>query len=371
MDLEFSEEQEMLREMVRGVCSEHSNSEVVRAMEDDPKGYPDELWKQFAELGLTGILIPEEYGGSGMGLLEATIAYEEFGRSLAPTPHFPSSVLSARSLLISGSEEQKQEWLPQIASGDAIFTPAWLEAGHGFGARGVQLRAREEGDDYVIDGTKLHVFFASSAARLVVLARTGDAEEDVSLLLVDPNTSGVTLTQLKSLASDTQYKVEFSGVRVPKTDKIGTWATWNEAMIDGIILCAAQATGGSAQALEMTCEFAKERHQFDKPLAAFQAISHYLADAATNVAGATTLVYEAAWARSEGKDDGKLAAMAKLFACQVYRDLTAMALQVHGGVGFTLEYDIQLFFRRAKSLQLNWWSDRHLEEIVASSVLDI
>jgi alkylation response protein AidB-like acyl-CoA dehydrogenase len=141
-------------------------------------------------------------------------------------------------------------------------------------------------------------------------------------------------------------------------------------MLDGILLAAALASGGAAQALEITCEYAKEREQFGKPLGAFQAISHYLADAATMVSGGTNLVYEAAWARSEGKSIDRLAPMAKLFACQTYRDVTAMAEQVWGGVGFSIEYDIQLYFRRAKSLQLSWWDTRYLEELIASDVLD-
>jgi alkylation response protein AidB-like acyl-CoA dehydrogenase len=141
-------------------------------------------------------------------------------------------------------------------------------------------------------------------------------------------------------------------------------------MHDGIILLAAQAMGGAEKALEITVEYAKERVQFDKPLGSFQAIAHYLSDAATTVDGGKTLVYEAAWARSEGKSISRLAPMAKLFACQTYRDLTAMAEQVWGGVGFTIEYDIQLFFRRAKQLQLTWWDTRYLEELVASDVLD-
>jgi alkylation response protein AidB-like acyl-CoA dehydrogenase len=161
---------------------------------------------------------------------------------------------------------------------------------------------------------------------------------------------------------------------VPAVDRIGAmgsgWSTWRRVMLDGIILAAAQANGGADKALEITCEYAQERQQFGKPLAAFQAISHYLADAATAVTGATTLAYEAAWARSEGKPIDRLAPMAKLFACQTYRDLTAMAEQVWGGVGFTIEYDIQLYFRRAKQLQLSWWDTRDLEDLVAASVLD-
>ena len=141
-------------------------------------------------------------------------------------------------------------------------------------------------------------------------------------------------------------------------------------MLDGIILLAAQAIGGARYALEITVQYAKDREQFDKPLGAFQAIAHYLADAATTVDGGTMLVYEAAWARAKGDPVDRLAPMAKLFACQTFRDVTAMAQQVFGGVGFTLEYDIQLYFRRAKQLQISWWDDRALEELIAAAVLD-
>jgi alkylation response protein AidB-like acyl-CoA dehydrogenase len=184
----------------------------------------------------------------------------------------------------------------------------------------------------------------------------------------------VKLSQQMNLASDTQYAVELDGVRVPASDRVGPagsgWATWHEVMLEGIILAAAQAAGGAQRSLELTVAYAKEREQFDKPLGAFQAIAHYLADAATQVEGGATLVYEAAWAHSEGKPIARLAPMAKLFMCQVYRDVTAMSLQVFGGVGFTIEYDAQLYFRRAKQLQLNWWDSRTLEELVASDVLD-
>jgi alkylation response protein AidB-like acyl-CoA dehydrogenase len=184
----------------------------------------------------------------------------------------------------------------------------------------------------------------------------------------------VKLTQQKSLASDTQYQVEFSGVRVPSSDRIGGagsgWETWSRVMHDGIILLAALAAGGAERALEITVEYANERVQFDKPLGAFQAISHYLADASTAISGGKTLVYEAAWARANDRDISRLAPMAKLFSCQTYRDTTAMAQQVWGGVGFTIEYDIQLFFRRAKQLQITWWDTGTLEEMIAKTVLD-
>jgi alkylation response protein AidB-like acyl-CoA dehydrogenase len=371
MDLDFSEEQELLREMVRGLCNEYSPLEVVRECEDDATGYPAEFWKQQGELGLLGILIPEEFGGSEQSLLEAAIVYEEFGRALAPSPHFVSAVLSAGVLMTAGSEAQKKEWLPKIASGEVILSPAWIEPEGGWGEAGVTLRAEPEGDAMVLTGIKRHVPFASSAQRLIVLAR---GARGIELFLVDPKAPAVKLTQQKSLASDTQYQVEFSGVRVPASERIGTaesgWETWSRVMHDGIILLAALAAGGAERALEITVEYANERTQFDKPLGAFQAISHYLADASTAIDGGKTLVYEAAWARANGRDISRLAPMAKLFTCQTYRDTTAMAQQVWGGVGFTIEYDIQLFFRRAKQLQITWWDTGTLEEMVAKTVLD-
>jgi alkylation response protein AidB-like acyl-CoA dehydrogenase len=374
MDLDFSEEQEMLREMVRGVCAEYSPIEIVRELEDDPRGYPEQLWKQLGELDLLGLLIPEAYGGSEQSMLEAAIVYEEFGRALAPSPHFASCVLAAGVLTRAGSEEQKRTWLPKIVSGEAILVPAWLEPRNGYGPEGVQIRAQAEGDGFVISGEKWHVPFASAATRLLVLARTGDAATDVDLFLIDPEAPGVRLSQQMNLASDAQYALELDGVRVTAEGRIGAagsgWLSWDSVMHDGVVLAAALAAGGAARSLELTVEYAKEREQFGKPLGAFQAIAHYLADAATNIEGGTILVYEAAWARAEGKPTERLAPMAKLFMCQVYRDVTAMSLQVFGGVGFTVEYDAQLYFRRAKQLQLSWWDSRYLEERIARSVLD-
>ena len=372
MDLDLNEEQEMLRGMVRGVCSSYANLETVRELEDDPVGYPEALWKQMAELDLIGLMLPSEYGGSEMSALEGAVVYMELGRALAPSPHFVSAVMSAGVLRRAGRDEQKQAWLPRIVSGDAIVTTAWLEPGNGFGARGVQTRASAGGDGFVLDGVKWHVPFAKAATAFVVLARTGDADDDVDLFLVDASASGVTMEQQLTLASDSQYAVTLSGVRVPASARIGTaqsgWDTWHDAMLDGIIMLAAQAVGGARYALDITVQYAKDREQFDKPLGAFQAIAHYLADAVTVVDGAEMLVYEAAWARANGQPVDRLAPMAKLFACKTFRDVTAMSQQVFGGVGFTVEYDIQLYFRRAKALQISWWDDRFLEELVATDV---
>jgi alkylation response protein AidB-like acyl-CoA dehydrogenase len=374
LDLNFSAEQEMLRETVRGVCATASPLSVVRELQDDPIGYSADFWKQLAHLDLLGLQLPEEYGGSGMTAVEGVVVYEEFGRSLAPSPHFVSSVLSGASLVRSGGEEQKQAWLPGIVSGEVIMTPAWLEPENGFGPNGVQVRAVADGDGFVISGVKRHVAFAKAATRLVVLARTGDGTGDVDLFLVDPAAAGVTLTQQFTIASDTQYRVNLDGVRVTAADRIGGpgtgWATWDSVMHDGIILLGAQAVGGVKYAMDITVQYSKDRFQFDKPLGAFQALAHYMADATPAIDGAEVLVHEAAWAASAGRDLSSLAPMAKLFACRTFRDATATAQQIFGGMGFTLEFDIQLFFRRAKQLQVSWWDTRYLEELIAAAVLD-
>jgi alkylation response protein AidB-like acyl-CoA dehydrogenase len=374
MDLDFTDEQDMLRQMVRGVCADHAGIDVVRETEDDPVGYPAGFWQQLCDLDLVGMLLPAEYGGSGMSMLEGVVVYEEFGRALAPSPHFVSSVMSGGVLAIAGSDDQKTEVLTAVAAGDRILTPAWLEPEGGFGPAGIHLTTTAAGDELVLNGVKRHVAFAAAADQFIVLARSGEATDAVDLVLVDRDADGITLTQQMSIASDTQYQVSFNEVRVPVANRIGGkgtgWQTWHRAMCDGIILLAASASGGATQALDITVQYAKDREQFGKPLGAFQSIAHYLADAVTRVDGDRTLVHEAAWARSEGRPIEQLAAMAKLSTCRTYRDVTAMAQQIWGGVGFTVEYDVQLYFRRAKTLQISWWNDRYLEELVAAAVLD-
>ena len=374
LDLEFDQEQELLRQTVRDVLAKHCSLEVVRAMEDDPVGYPATLWAQLGELDLIGMLLPEEYGGSAMTLIEGVALYEELGRSLAPTPHFVSAVLGGGVLAAAGSPAQKERWLRPVTSGVAILSAAWLEPDNGYAARGVELRATPERSAFRLSGVKRHVAFAAATQQLVVLARTGDAAEDIDLFLVDPASPGVALRQQFSVSSDTQYELTFTDVVVSDENRIGPagsgWATWQQVLEPALVLLAAQAVGGARYALEITTQYALDRKQFDKPLGAFQALAHNLADAVTNLDGAEQLVHEAAWAAANGRTLTSLAPMAKLFACSTFRDITAMAQQLFGGIGFTLDFDIQLYFRRAKQQQLMWADDRALETAVAGALLD-
>jgi len=271
MDLELTEEQQLLRETVRGLCARHAGLDVVRQLEDDAVGYPEKFW---LKLGETGLLDRSE-----LSMLDAVVVYQELGRALAPSPHFVSAVISAGVLRRAGSD-----WLPRVTSGDAIVTPAWLEPQGGFGEAGVQVRVAGDGR---VTGTKRHVQFASAADRLLVLARGDDGA--VQYVLVDPKGEGVTLTQQQTIASDTQYRVDFNGATGERLGTAG-WQVWDEVMHDGIILLAAQAVGGARYALDITVQYAKDRQQFDKPLGASQAIAHYLSDAVTTVDGADTLV---------------------------------------------------------------------------------
>lgn len=373
MDLKFTDEQNMFRDMTRDLCRDYSTMAVVRKMENDPLGIP-ELWGQMQQTGLTGVLVPEDFGGMGLGMVDCAVIYEELGRTLAPTPHFSSSVMSALALAKAGSPAQQKEVLTAIGSGEMIVVPAWMEPDNGYGPNGVQMRATLGADGYRLNGIKRHVFYGKAAQKLLVLVRTGDGAQDIDLLLVDTNAPGVVLDQQMSMAYDTQYRVTFKDVVVPVANRVGAeksgWKTWNEAMYKGAILLAAYAAGGAKRALEITVDYSKERQQFDKPIGAFQALAHDMADASATVDGARMMALEAAWAADAGKDIARLSPMAKQFGCRAFREVTHMAQQVHGGIGFTLDYDIQLFYRRAKQLQLNWWDKNHLDELIAADILD-
>jgi alkylation response protein AidB-like acyl-CoA dehydrogenase len=373
MDMDFTPEQDLLRDSVRRTCDRHAGLDVVRKLENDPVGYPPALWSALADLGVLGVTIDEQYGGSGMTMVDAAIIYEEFGRSLTPTPHFVSCILAAGLVGRSASEGVKSSLLPAIASGETIVSVASLEPDSGYSPAGVRVTATADGDGYRLSGTKQHVPFAQAAHQLLVLARTDNGRDasGIVAVLVDAGAAGVTLEQQLTVASDAQFKVTFDNT--PTAAVVHgpgqAWDAWHTTMLDGAALLAAQAAGGARAALDLAANYANTREQFDKPLAAFQAISHYLADAATAVDGAESIAWEAAWERDQGNSIARIAPMAKSFAAQTFRNTTATAVQIFGGNGFTVEFDIQLYFRRAKSLQLNNWNDRYLNELIAADVL--
>jgi alkylation response protein AidB-like acyl-CoA dehydrogenase len=376
MDLDFTSEQDMLRDSVRRACERHGGLDVVRKLENDPIGHSPALWTQLADLGVLGLLIDEEHGGSGMTMVDAAVVYEEFGRALVSSPHFVSAVLAAGLIGRSANASLKAGLLPRIATGDAIVTVASVEPDSTYSPAGVQLSATKDGDGWKLSGAKRHVPFAQAAGQMIVLARTDGGRDGAGVIavLVDTTAPGVTLTQQLTVAADPQFRVDFNNVTVGAGAVVHeageAWQAWHDTMLDGATLLSAQAAGGARAALELARDYANTREQFDKPLAAFQAISHYLADAVTAVDGAQTLAWEAAWARSEDRSIESLAPMAKSYACQTYRKVTATAVQIFGGNGFTVEFDIQLFFRRAKSMQVNNWDERYCNDLIAAQLLD-
>ena len=266
-------------------------------------------------------------------------------------------MIGASVLLAGGSDQQKKEWLPKIVSGEATFTPAWLEAGGS--PETVQASAKNDR----ITGEKVLVPFANTATRLVVTARDGD---DIGLFLVEPK--DIALTPVSTIALDAEYNVTFDDAPAERVD--GGWAAWQEASKDALIALAGYATGGAERALELAIEYAKEREQFGRKIGSFQGIAHPLADMATEIQGGKVLSYEAAWTRAHSKPLGPLAAMAKMYTADVFKRTTKLGQQVFGGVGFTLEIDMQLYFRRAKQLELQWWEPRYLETVIAAAELD-
>jgi alkylation response protein AidB-like acyl-CoA dehydrogenase len=329
------------------------------------------LWRSLVELGITGLQIAEEHGGLGLGALDAVVVYEQFGRALAPSPHHISSVLAAALLAAAGSGAQCARWLPALASGGAVASVASLEPGGDYERGGVQLSARRDGDHWLLNGAKHFVPYAAVADVLIVLAR---CEAAVVALLVDPAAAGVTRRLQSTLAGEPLYALHFDAVRVPAADALheggDVWPHWQRAMFAGAIPWAARAVGAAARVHEISVAYAKVREAFGRPIGGFQALAHYLADVLVAVEGARTLVYQAAWARDSGRPCECLAAMAKLQACAVFRYAAAVAVQVHGGLGYTREADPQLFFRRAKQWQSLHWDERCLEEKIADLLRD-
>jgi alkylation response protein AidB-like acyl-CoA dehydrogenase len=375
VDLELTGEQQMLRDALRKLLADQCPITVVRQMENDPIGYPEGLWKGLAEMGLPGLSLAEEHGGSGLGSLELAVVFEELGRALCPTPLLETAVIGGGLIALAGSAEQKNEWLPRIATGDAVLTPAFLEPDSSYKAGGIQLKAERGADGYTLNGCKFFVGFAAAADRLITLVRSGSGDEGIDILLVDPKAKGVTLTKTDSHALDPRYLVTFEDVCVPLTDRIGGdgtgWASWTTVRFDLLLAQSAWFVGCGTRDLELTTEYAKERVQFDRVIGSFQAIAHQLADSLTGLNGARLITWKAAWAKDKGRaEHQRLAATAFLRASEAARFATRTGQQVFGGIGFTNDLDVQLFFRRAKQHMYAWVDMRTLEDFIAAELID-
>ena len=369
MDLGLTEEQEILKNTARDFLEKEAPEAYVRQMEEDERGYSPEVWKKMADQGWQGIIIPEEYGGVGFGFLDLIVLLEEFGRALVPGPFIPTMV-AATAILEGGSEEQKQQWLPRIASGDVIATLAFTEPSARFDAEGVELRAEKSGENYTLNGTKLFVPDAHVADLMVVVARTGgQGEQGISLFLVDAKAPGITTEVLKTIASDKRCEVRFENVSVPAANLLGGegqgWPLMQRIILKATSMEAAYLVGLAQMDFEISVNYAKERVQFGRPIGSFQAIQHKAADMVTDVDGARFIMYRAAWAVAENEPDAEMqVSMAKAWVSDATRRVVAHGQQIHGGIGFTKDYKIQLYFRRQKRGELMWGDgDFHREKV--------
>ncbi len=368
MDLGLNEAQQMLKNSAREFLDAECPTTYVREMELDERGYTTEMWQKVAEQGWLGLIFPEEYGGFGLNFVDLSILLEEIGRVMLPGPLFSTVVMGGMTILDAGSEDQKQELLPQIGEGQLIVTLALTEPSARWDAQGVETRATQSGDNWTINGTKLFVLNAHVSDTYIVAARTGDGEKDISLFLVPRNTGGVSQTLLRTIASDKQSEVVLDDVSVPSSALLGEankgWDTIEKVLAWGAIGKCAEMVGGAQEVLDMTVEYAKQRTQFGRPIGSFQAIQHHCANMATDVEGSRYITYQAAWYLSEGMPAENEVAMAKAWVSEAYRRICALGHQCHGAIGFTKEHNMQLYSRRAKAAELAFGdSDYHLEAV--------
>jgi len=375
MDFALSEEQEMLKKMARDFLENECPKSLVREMEDDEKGYSPALWKKMADLGWMGLVLPEEHGGEGLTFLDLAVLIEEMGRALVPGPYLSTVVYCGLPILAAGTEEQKREFLPKIAKGDLILSLALTEPSASWEPSGIETRAVADGDDFVINGTKLFISDAHVADYLLCATRTRDSaegEDGITLFLVDAKSQGISMTPLKTIALDKQFEVVFDNVRVPKKNMLGEldrgWAVFKDALPRATLAQCALMVGGAQQVLEMTVNYAKERVQFGKPIGSFQAIQHKCADMATDVDGCRFITYEASWKLSEGLDCALEVSMAKAWVSESYRRTCAQGHQIHGGIGFIKDHDMQLYYRRAKASELIFGDADYHRELVAQRI---
>ncbi len=375
MNLALSEEQEMLRKMARDFLTDKCPKTLVKEMEEDEKGYSAELWQEMAGLGWMGLVFPESYGGGGMSFLDLAVLLEEIGRACLPGPFFSTVVLGGLPILDVGNEEQKGEYIPKIASGEAIFTLALTEASAQYDAASIAVKATADNNDYIINGTKLFVPDAHIADYLLCVARTSEQvkpEDGLTIFVVDARSPGVSYAVLKTIASDKLCEVVFDQVRVPRESILGQldhgWSVVQKVIERAAVAKCCEMVGNIQQVLEMTVDYAKERKQFDRPIGSFQVIQHYCANMATDVDGSRFSAYQAAWMLSEGLPCIKEVAVAKAWQSEACGRVISLAHQIHGAIGVTMDHDLQFYTRRAKAAEVTFGDADFYREIVAQEM---
>jgi alkylation response protein AidB-like acyl-CoA dehydrogenase len=376
MNFGFNDEQELLRSTARKFFENEVGSDTVRRLMDTPEGMTPELWTKLAEQGWLGLVFPDQYDGMGLGLVDLVVLMEEMGRAVVPGPYFSAVLLGGLAILEAGSEAQKKEWLPKIAAGERRVALAWMEPSAQLGPAGITLTAVEKGGRYTLSGTKLFVHDAHTADALVVAARTrpGVGADGVSLFLLPKGTKGLEVTLLPTMDQTRKLcEVTLSDVVVGGDAVLGAvgsgWAPLARVLDRATVALCAEMCGGAQKVLDMTVEYAKIRQAFGRPIGSYQGVKHRAADMLVDVENSKSITYYAAWALDEGAAEAPLAvSMAKAYVSDAYRRVSAAGIQLHGGIGFTWEHDLHLYFKRAKGSEFTFGDATHHRERVAQLV---
>jgi len=375
MDLGLSEIQQMLKNSAREFLTQECPLTLIREMEEDPQGYTDELWSQMASLGWTGLVFPEQYGGTAGSFLDLAVLLEEMGRSLMPGPFFSTVVLGGMTVMDAGTDEQKQDILTRICDGQIKMALALTEPSATLEPWGVETTAISQEDGYQLNGTKLFVPDAHVADSIIVVARTSsesDPSQGISLFLVPRDSAGLTVTPLNTIASDRQCEVSLNNVTVASSSLLGEvgqgWPLVHRTLQRAVAGKCVEMTGGAEAVVDMTVEYAKQRTQFGRPIGTFQAVQHHCANMATDVEGCRQIAYQAAWAVSEQSSPEQAVSMAKAWVSGAYQRVCSTAHQCHGAIGFTKEHNLQLYTRRAKVQELSYGDVYYHRELALQQI---
>lgn len=373
MNYDLTTEQKLVKDSAREFLTKEIDSEFVREMIKDEKGYTEEHWHKMADLGWIGLLIPEPYGDFGMSFIEMALVLYEMGYACFSGPFFSTAVLGVTTLLEAGNDDQKKEILPEVANGNRLLTLAWTEESATYSPKGISLRANPQDGDYILSGTKLFVPDAHVADTIVCVARTGEElayeGDGVSLFIVDRKSPGIKINVLDSFMGDKLCEMHFDNVRIHKQNLLGEinqgWFVLKSVLQKGSVAKCAEMTGGAKKVLELAVDHAKKRIQFGRPIGSFQAVQHHCANILTYVDTSTFMTYQACWRISEGLEFEKEASMCKAWVGDSYRKLVALTHQVMGGLGFMEEIDLNLYFNRAKAAELAFGDGDFHRELVA------
>jgi len=365
----FTDEQEQLRVGVRDYLAREAPISYARAMMDDPAGFTERAWRSLAELGWLGLTVPQDLGGSGLGTLELVLVLEEMGAVTFAGPYFSTVCLGVNTLLRVANDEQKGALLPRIARGELRTTLAVAEENGSWDAAALGMTAVRDAAGYALAGTKLFVPDARTADVVIVAARL---DGGIGFFSVPRDAAGVHVEHMVTVDCTRKLDVvELAGVRLAPDALLGN-AHCEAAVLDAIIdrakaALAAEMCGAAAASLTLSVEYAKIRKQFDRPIGAFQAIQHKLADMKVALETARSLTYYAGWSLDSGADDARLAAaMAKAYAGDACTYVVEDAIQVHGGIGFTWEHDLHLYFKRVEADALSYGDATVNRELVAT-----